>query len=147
MLSILSQKSKVQSISNIKILHTGDKASPDQCGQQHQYQKNPASKTKFAKKLTFFAQRFYTLYEQKFFLIHYFFPKDSVNLKSLDIGLQEVGATRLSNIFIPRDEKNNSFLLAWAIHLKPRNLSFHNCWQCQQQGRCLTSLNGNISFY
>ena len=31
-----------------KIPHTGDKASLDRCGQQHQYQKNPASKAKFA---------------------------------------------------------------------------------------------------
>ena len=40
-------------------------------------------------------QRFYTLYEQKFSnLTHFFqlfFPKDSKNLKSLDIGLREVG--------------------------------------------------------
>ena len=50
-----------------KISHTGDKAALNQCGQQHRYQRNPASKAKFVENQTFFAPRFYTLYEQKYF--------------------------------------------------------------------------------
>ena len=39
--------------------------------------------------------QFYTLYEQKFINLRpLLFPNDSENLKSLDIGLQEVGAER-----------------------------------------------------
>ena len=58
--------------------------------------KNPASKAKFAKKKLLFARRFYTHYKQKFQVWSHFFslllPKDSENLKILDIGLCKVGA-------------------------------------------------------
>ena len=43
------------------------------------------------------------------------------------------------NIYIARDntydkyDKNNSAHLASNIHLKPQNLSYLNCWQCQQR--------------
>ena len=50
---------------------------------------------KIRKKL-FSPRRFYTLYEQKF-SNPLLFPKESENLKSLDIGLREVGAKRRLN--------------------------------------------------
>ena len=63
--------------------------------------KNPANKTKFVENSTFFARRYYTLHEQKHWFWDRFFPlvlpKDLENLKSLDIGLWEVGAQRRLN--------------------------------------------------
>ena len=44
----------------------GEKASLNQCGQQHRYKNDPASKEKFAKKTIFFACQSYTLHEQNF---------------------------------------------------------------------------------
>ena len=48
-----------------------------------------------------FAPQFYTLYEQKYStlrpLLSIVFPKDSENLKRLDIRLQEEGAKRRLN--------------------------------------------------
>ena len=80
----------------------GDKASLDGCGQKHQYQKNPASKAKFTeKKKNKFLRRSYNIYEEKFSNLRPFssiiFPKDSENLKSLDIALREFGAKRRLN--------------------------------------------------
>ena len=58
--------------------------------------KKTAIKAKFNKKKLFFAQQIYTLYEQKFYnqrqLLSNTIPKDSEYLKSLEIGLLEVGA-------------------------------------------------------
>ena len=51
--------------------------------------KNPAKKAKFVKNQTFVARR------DHFF--PFLFPKDLENLKSLDIGLGEVGAKRRIN--------------------------------------------------
>ena len=47
-----------------------------------QYQINPVSKAKFAKKQTFFARRFYTLYKQEFKIWDHFLPL----LWTLDFG-------------------------------------------------------------
>ena len=52
-----------------KILHKGDKASPDR------YQKNPATKAKFAEKLTFFLRGDFAPFISKSFQVwHHFFP-------------------------------------------------------------------------
>ena len=55
------------------------------------YQKNHASKAKFAEKKNLFLRRFYTLYKQKFSYLRPLFPKDSENIKHLDIGPRKVG--------------------------------------------------------
>ena len=85
-----------------KILHMGDKASLDRCGQQQPYRKNPASKAKLAeKKIIIIALQFNTLHKQNFLFnlrplfFHFFSPKKLDNLKSLDIGLRKRGKKTL----------------------------------------------------
>ena len=57
-----------------KVPHKGDKEFLNRCGQQHQYQNNPANKTKLPKRLTFFERQFYTLMSKSFQICDHFFP-------------------------------------------------------------------------
>ena len=60
--------------------------------------KNPDSKAKFAKKQTFFCTAIlHPLKAKVFKLLLIITFKDSKNLQSLDIGLQEMGAKRRLN--------------------------------------------------
>ena len=79
--------------------------------EKHRYQKILLSKAKLAQKQTFLLGNF-TPFDSKrfkiwdlFFLL--LFPKDSKNLKSLDIGLWEVGAKRPLNGVRNCDEQTN----------------------------------------
>ena len=98
--------------------------------------KNPASKAKFVKNLTFFVRQFtpfisksIQIWDPFFSLV---FPKDMENLKSLDIGLREVGAKiRLNEV--NKGEKNPyKYFFAtaildhfWAKIVKSKTTSFH----------------------
>ena len=110
----------------LKIPHTGDKASLNRWGEEHQYQKNSANKAKLAKKNYFFRQQFSTntkknssvrqnLPKKQTFLFghltpfinisfqiwdHFFpflLPKDSKSLRLLDIRLHKVEGKRRLN--------------------------------------------------
>ena len=73
-------------------------------------------KAKFAKKENLFCMRqFYTLYETSFQIFPFFFPKDSKNLTSCDIGLREVGAKRHLNIVRKERKICEKLFLAVAI--------------------------------
>ena len=72
--------------------------------------KYPVSKAKFFENQTFFERKFDTLYEQKFSnpLV---FRKDSVNLKSLDSGVLEMGAKKNLNRVNKGEKICNIFFL------------------------------------
>ena len=60
-----------------------------------------SEQTKTSVKFVFTLRQFYTHYKKKFSNLRHFlsitFPKDSENLKSLDIGFWEMGEKRLLN--------------------------------------------------
>ena len=98
-----------------KIPHTGDKASLDQCRQQHRCHRR-VDQGKISKKKKKLRGDFRPLPNKNVQMLDHFFsllfPKNFKSLKILDMRLQEVGAKRPLNITskVKKGEEKNFFL-------------------------------------